>query len=79
LSSKKRTGVAYFVKQFPLYVTRIEQQLVLADDLEIRALVDESYGKIVQSMLDSLKHMAKMDGESEDKGQLNFHVIIIGG
>ena len=24
------------------------------------------------------KQMAKMDGEGEDKGQLNYHVILIG-
>ena len=29
-------------------------------------------------MFSALKQMAKMDGEGEDKGQLNYHVILIG-
>lgn len=29
-------------------------------------------------MFDALKQMAKMSGDEEDKGQLNYHVIIIG-
>ena len=45
---------------------------------EIRQIVDGSYDKIVQAMFAALKQMAKMDGEGEDKGQLNYHVIIIG-
>ena len=45
---------------------------------EIRQSVDSAYEKIVQTMFGSLKHMAKMNGEDEDKGQLNYHVILIG-
>jgi hypothetical protein len=78
LTSKKRKGVAPFIKYFPIYVSKVETQLTGADNLEIRASVDESYEKIVQSMFDCLKHMANMDGEGEDKGQLNYHVILIG-
>ncbi|KAF9814500.1 hypothetical protein IEO21_05051 [Rhodonia placenta] len=77
LTSKKRNGVAPFIKYFPTYVGRVENQLIGADTLEIRQTVDQAYEKIVQSMFDALKHMAKMDGEGEDKGQLNYHVIII--
>ena len=78
LTSKKRGGVSHFIKHFPVYIGRIESQLIGADGLEIRANVDAAYEKIVQTMFDSLKHMAKMDGEGEDKGQLNYHVILIG-
>lgn len=77
LTSKKRNGVAGFVKYFPTYIGRIENQLIGADTLEIRQHVDLSYDKIVQSMFDSLKQMAKMDDGGEDKGQLNYHVILI--
>ncbi|KAI0271421.1 exocyst complex component Sec3-domain-containing protein [Gloeopeniophorella convolvens] len=77
LTSKKRNGVAHFVKYFPVYVGRVENQLIGADTLEIRQSVDSAYDKIVQTMFDSLKHMAKLDGEEEDKGQLNYHVILI--
>lgn len=66
------------MKQFPVYVGRVEHQLIGSDDLEIRTSVDAAYEKIVQTIFDSLKQMAKMDGEGEDKGQLNYHVILIG-
>ncbi|KZP31167.1 hypothetical protein FIBSPDRAFT_724739 [Athelia psychrophila] len=77
LTSKKRKGVAHFIKHFPIYIGKVESQLVGVENLEIRTSVDAAYEKIVQSMFDSLKQMAKMDGEGEDKGQLNYHVIII--
>ncbi|KAJ7596864.1 exocyst complex component Sec3-domain-containing protein [Mycena floridula] len=77
ITSKKRKGVAPFVKFFPLYIGRVESQLIGSDGLEIRANVDAAYDRIVQSMFESLKQMAKMDGEGEDKGQLNYHVILI--
>lgn len=78
MTSKKRKGVAHFIKHFPVYISKVESQLVGADNLEIRTSVDTAYERIVQSMFDCLKQMAKMDGEGEDKGQLNYHVILIG-
>jgi hypothetical protein len=77
VTSKKRGGVAPFIRTFPLYVDRVESQLIGADSLEIRSSVDLAYDKIVQTMFDSLKHMAKLEGEGEDKGQLNYHVVLI--
>jgi len=78
LTSKKRNGVAHFVKYFPVYVGRVESQLIGAETLEIRQSVDGAYDRIVHAMFDSLKHMAKVSGEEEDKGQLNYHVILLG-
>ncbi|CDO72981.1 hypothetical protein BN946_scf185007.g35 [Trametes cinnabarina] len=77
LTSKKRKGVAPFIKYFPTYISRVESQLIGSDTLDIRQSIDAAYDKIVQAMFDALKQMAKMDGEGEDKGQLNYHVIII--
>ncbi|KAF7301154.1 Sec3-PIP2-bind domain-containing protein [Mycena indigotica] len=77
LNGKKRKGVVHFVKHFPVYISHVESQLIGADALEVRGTVDAAYDRIVQSMFESLKQMAKMDGEGEDKGQLNFHVILI--
>ncbi|KAJ3870293.1 exocyst complex component Sec3-domain-containing protein [Lentinula novae-zelandiae] len=77
ITSKKRKGVAPFVKRFPVYIARIESQLIGADGLEIRMNVDAAYERIVNTMFESLKQMAKMEGEGEDKGQLNYHVILI--
>lgn len=78
MTSKKRQGVAHFIRHFPIYVTRIESQLTGADGLEIRTNVDAAYEKLVNTMFESLKQMAKMEGEEEDKGQLNYHVILVG-
>lgn len=70
--------MAHFVKYFPVYVGRVESQLIGGDTFEIRQSVDGAYQRIVQTMFDSLKHMAKLNGEDEDKGQMNYHVILIG-
>jgi hypothetical protein len=40
--------------------------------------VDSAYEKITHAMFESLKQMAKLDGEGEDKGLLNHHIIFIG-
>jgi hypothetical protein len=62
-----------------VYVGRVEGQLIGGDTFDIRQNVDGAYERIVQTMFDSLKHMAKMNnGEDEDKGQMNYHVILIG-
>lgn len=67
-----------------VYVERIEGQLGGMDTMEIRATVDTAYEKITQTMFDCLQQMAKMDNSategqlSEDKGMLNYHVIMIG-
>jgi hypothetical protein len=66
------------VKHFPVYVGRTEALMIGAEGLEIRQNVDAAYDRIVKAMFESLKRMAKMDGEGEDKGQLNYHVILIG-
>ncbi|KAG8991792.1 hypothetical protein FRB90_001230, partial [Tulasnella sp. 427] len=80
LSTKKR-GVAHFIKYFPIFVERIEPQLTGLDTLEIRGTVDAGYDKIIKAMFECLQQMAKMDGAegqlAEDKGMLNYHVIMI--
>lgn len=59
-------------------MNRVENQLIGAEGYEIRTVVDAGYEKIVQSMFESLKQLAKLEGEGEDKGQLNYHVIMLG-
>ncbi|EUC63920.1 exocyst complex component Sec3 [Rhizoctonia solani AG-3 Rhs1AP] len=81
LTTKKRKGVAHFIRYFPTFVGRIEPQLVSAQTYEIRKTVDGSYERIVQAMFEALQQMAKMDGtetkDPDDKGVLNYHVIMI--
>lgn len=62
---------------FPTYAARIDLQPIGANELEIQTCVDSAYEKIVQTMSDSLKQIAKLDGEGEDKGQLNYHARVI--
>ena len=78
LTSRKRGGVTHFIRYFPVYVSRIEALMIGTEGLEIRQNVDAAYDRVVKAMFESLKRMAKMDGEGEDKGQLNYHVILIG-
>ncbi|ELU38817.1 exocyst protein [Rhizoctonia solani AG-1 IA] len=82
LTTKKRNGVAHFIRYFPTFVGRIEAQLVGAQGYEIRKIVDAAYERIVQAMFEALQQMAKMDGteakDPDDKGVLNYHVIMIG-
>lgn len=66
------------MRLFPGYIGRVESQLLGTDGLEVRTIVDGAYERIVDTMFECLKQMAKMDGEGEDKGQLNYHVILIG-
>ncbi|CAE6412634.1 unnamed protein product [Rhizoctonia solani] len=81
LTTKKRNGVAHFIRYFPTFVGRIEAQLVSAQGYEIRKTVDAAYERIVQAMFEALQQMAKMDGteakDPDDKGMLNYHVIMI--
>lgn len=79
LTTKKRKGVAPFIRIIPSFVGRIEQQLYnIGDDWEIRVNVNDAYDKIIGRMFDSLKHIAReedmQDVASEDKGALNLHV-----
>ncbi|EJU00131.1 hypothetical protein DACRYDRAFT_101160 [Dacryopinax primogenitus] len=81
LTTKKRIGAAHFIKYFPVFVSRVESQLVGCEGMEIRNKVDGSYERLVTSMFECLQQMAKLDGgdsqAAEDKGQLNYHVIMI--
>lgn len=79
---KRRRGVFYFIRHFHAFVERIECQLQDAENLGIRKRVDGAYEKVVVSVLGSLQHVSKIVGaetsSGEDKGQLYFHVVMIG-
>lgn len=51
-------------------------------DLPIRIKVNEAYERVMTSVFGSLEQLAKMERAetqaNEDKGQLNYHVIMIG-
>jgi hypothetical protein len=64
-------------------VERIEQQLVGAEDSSTRDVANAAYEQVVNTILDTLQQMAKLDrtdmtGTGDDKGQLNYFIIMIG-
>ncbi|KIR55087.1 exocyst protein [Cryptococcus gattii Ru294] len=78
---RRRKGIAFFVKHFPIFVERVEQQMDGNGDLPIRIKVNEAYERVITSVFGSLEQLAKMERAetqaNEDKGQLNYHVIMI--
>ncbi|GHJ89203.1 hypothetical protein NliqN6_5605 [Naganishia liquefaciens] len=82
LTVKKRKGVIGFVRHFPTFVERIEQQLVGAEDSSTRDVANAAYEQVLNTMLDTLQQMAKLDrtdmtGTGDDKSQLNYFIIMI--
>jgi len=79
---KRRRGVAFFVRHFPTFVEKMEAQLGDADGMPVRSRANDIYEKLVNAILGSVQQIAKMDrGDAlaaEDKGQINYHVVMIG-
>src|SRR3569833_2914868 len=85
---KKRKGVIGFVRIFPQFSLAVENMLAGADPgLNIRRMVDREYERILKSMFDSLKVIARENpsvsvagsgsADPEDKEALNFHILLI--
>lgn len=82
LTVKKRKGVVHFMRVFPVFVERVESQLLNAETLNIRNAVDGYYGQICRAMFDALQTISRVEtgaatAGDEDKGQLNHLVILI--
>lgn len=84
---KKRKGVIGFMRVFPGFVARIEEQIPeggLPEALNVREMVNEGYKRINNAMLESLQAIAKESPtvtthsvDPEDKEQLNYHIMMI--
>ncbi|KXJ97335.1 exocyst complex component Sec3-domain-containing protein [Microdochium bolleyi] len=83
---KKRKGVIAFMRVFPNFSAAIENMLVTADTHSgVRRMVDKEYDRIIKSMFDSLKFIARENpatltnsgADPEDKEALNFHILLI--
>ncbi|KAK0629178.1 exocyst complex component Sec3-domain-containing protein [Bombardia bombarda] len=90
---KKRKGVIHFMRIFPQFLTAVENMLAGADqNLGVRRLVDREYDRILKTMFDSLKVIARENpavgaagpattanstADPEDKEALNFHILLI--
>lgn len=82
---KKRKGVIAFSRIFPSFSLSLETMLISADDLDIRETVNNAYGRIIKTMFESLKVIARENpvasqtgaGDPEDKEALNYEVLLI--
>ncbi|ROV90180.1 hypothetical protein VSDG_08784 [Cytospora chrysosperma] len=85
----KRKGVITFMRVFPPFSMAVENMLVGVDpNLNIRRTVDREYDRILKSMFDSLKVIARENpavgvaaagsmADPEDKEALNYHILLI--
>lgn len=76
---KKRKGIVPFVRAFAPFVQRIEAQLVDADDLPVRATINEAYERIARAMFTLLQSLSSAGavGADDDKGQLHHLVVLL--
>lgn len=86
---KKRKGVIAFMKVFPPFSMAVENMLSGIDpNLSVRRTVDHEYDRILKSMFDSLKVIARENpgvaaaaagaaADPEDKEALNYHILLI--
>lgn len=83
---KKRKGVIAFMRVFPNFSSAVENMLVAVDvHAQVRRTVDKEYDRIIKSMFDSLKFIARENpatltnsgADPEDKEALNFHIMLI--
>ncbi|KAL1836664.1 hypothetical protein VTJ49DRAFT_4804 [Mycothermus thermophilus] len=58
---KKRKGVIHFIRIFPHFTTAVENMLSASDasSLPVRRMVDREYDRILKSMFDSLRVIAR--------------------
>ncbi|CAK7264029.1 hypothetical protein SEPCBS119000_000791 [Sporothrix epigloea] len=85
---KKRKGVIGFMRIFPNFSAAVENMLAdIEPSLPICRNVDGAYNRILRSMFDSLKVIARENptmgvaaagsADPEDKEALNFHILLI--
>lgn len=85
----KRKGVISFMRVFPTFSMAVENMLLGIDpNLNVRRTVDREYDRILKSMFDSLKVIARENpavgvatagagADPEDKEALNYHILLI--
>ncbi|KAI1118414.1 exocyst complex component Sec3-domain-containing protein [Nemania sp. NC0429] len=83
---KKRKGVISFMRVFPNFSAAVENMLTTTDTASsVRRAVDREYERIIKSMFDSLKVIARENpatltnsgADPEDKEALNYHILLI--
>ncbi|KAK6956889.1 hypothetical protein Daesc_002171 [Daldinia eschscholtzii] len=83
---KKRKGVISFMRVFPHFSSSVESMLMMVDtNSSVRRTVDREYDRIIKTMFDSLKVIARENpatltnsgADPEDKEALNYHILLI--
>ncbi|KAI1102897.1 exocyst complex component Sec3-domain-containing protein [Jackrogersella minutella] len=83
---KKRKGVISFMRVFPHFSNAVENMLATVDmNSSVRRTVDREYDRIIKTMFDSLKVIARENpatltnsgADPEDKEALNYHILLI--
>ncbi|KAI1380507.1 exocyst complex component Sec3-domain-containing protein [Hypoxylon crocopeplum] len=83
---KKRKGVISFMRVFPHFSNAVETMLSTVDtNSSARRTVDREYDRIIKTMFDSLKVIARENpatltnsgADPEDKEALNYHILLI--
>ncbi|KAH7312188.1 exocyst complex component Sec3-domain-containing protein [Stachybotrys elegans] len=84
---KKRKGVISFFRVFPAFSAAVENMMTGVDaHLPLRRSIDREYDRIVKTMFDSLKVIARENpsvghaggtADPEDKEALNYHILLI--
>lgn len=81
ISSKKRTGPVFFIKVFPVFCKKIEQDIkrdlpaaVNVNELAVRAVVDKSYDQVGKTMIHTLQRTAKESPSMAQQRQANAGV-----
>ncbi|KAI1630601.1 exocyst complex component Sec3-domain-containing protein [Biscogniauxia mediterranea] len=83
---KKRKGVISFMRIFPNFSATVESMLSSIDTTStVRRTVDREYDRIIKSMFDALKVIARENpatltnsgADPEDKEALNYHILLI--
>ncbi|KAK6330169.1 hypothetical protein TWF730_004665 [Orbilia blumenaviensis] len=88
VKSKKKRTVLDFIKSFPLFSAKIEDQLppeqLTDESLEVRELVNNGYGILNKAMFEAMQAIAKQSSsggaqtvDPEDKEALHYHIMII--
>ncbi|CAO1631790.1 unnamed protein product [Sympodiomycopsis kandeliae] len=79
-----RGGLTQAVRVLPHFVDRLESQLVNAQHLNVRSVVDGFYSQLTTIIIDSLLSIKVESSSStptsatdEDKGVMNHHVLLI--
>ncbi|KAF3923789.1 hypothetical protein AA313_de0206910 [Arthrobotrys entomopaga] len=89
VKAKKKRAVLDFIKSFPAFAAKIEDQLppeqLTNEILEVREMVNNGYSILNRAMFDALQTIAKQassaggtqSADPDDKEALNYHITII--